>query len=445
MRINSTFTDFVGLEVATGENLTLVGGNIIFEIGQATARGGNIQLGGLAAAGTVGINDDGSLSFPENVAKADITLSNAADVDVRGTDGGSITINARNLNLEAGFIDGSLIRAGIAANSGFDGAQAGDINVNATGAINLSALSSIQNDVNEDAIGNSGDINVTAQSLTLTENSFYSASTFGQGNGGAVNITATDSVSFDGGGAFSTVEVTGEGTAGGIKITTSNLSLTNGGRLVTSTFGKGDAGNITVNTNSLSVNNNAVLSASTFGKGNGGIITINATDSVSFDNSGNAFNTVEATGEGNAGGIKITTFNLSLTKGGQLSASTRGQGNAGNVTVNANSIFLDGEDNQGAPSGVFSQVGDDKQLVIPEGNAGRIEIKTNSLSVKNNAQLSASTFGKGNGGSITINATDSVSFDGGSAFNSVAVTGIGDAGEIKITTANLSLTNGGQL
>ena len=207
----------------------------------------------------------------------------------------------------------------------------------------------------------------------------------------------------------------------------------------------GNAGRIELNTNSLSVNNNAALSASTLGKGNGGVITINATDSVSFDESGNAFNTVEATGVGDAGGIQITTSTLSLTNGGQLVSATLGQGNAGNVTVNANSISLDGEDNQGTPSGIFSQVGDAKQLVIPEGNAGRIEIKTNSLSVKNDAQLSASTFGKGNGGSININATHSVFFDGGGAFSTVAATGEGTAGGIKITTSDLSLNNGGQL
>ena len=86
--VRNSAGDLVGLEVAPGKNLTLLGGNINFEAGEATARGGNIELGGLSAAGTVGINDDGSLNFPEDVARADIRLSNAADIDVRGTGGG---------------------------------------------------------------------------------------------------------------------------------------------------------------------------------------------------------------------------------------------------------------------------------------------------------------------------------------------------------------------
>ena len=54
-----------GLEVAPGQNLTLLGGNINFEVGNATARGGSIVLGGLSKAGTVTFNDDGILNFPK--------------------------------------------------------------------------------------------------------------------------------------------------------------------------------------------------------------------------------------------------------------------------------------------------------------------------------------------------------------------------------------------
>ena len=93
--------EFVGLQVPTGENLTFVGGEIIFDEGEATARGGNIFMGGLSEAGIVGISDDGSLIFPEFVARADVLLTNFSDVDVRGTGGGNIEIHSRNLTLEA--------------------------------------------------------------------------------------------------------------------------------------------------------------------------------------------------------------------------------------------------------------------------------------------------------------------------------------------------------
>ncbi|MGK7897944.1 MAG: filamentous hemagglutinin N-terminal domain-containing protein, partial [Xenococcus sp. (in: cyanobacteria)] len=196
-RINSVYTNFddflIGLEVAPGENLTLVGGNINFKLGQATAKGGHIQLGGLSAAGTVGINDDGSLSFPEDVAKADINFSNFANVDVSGTDGGNITINARNLNLDVI----STMRAGITADSISPEAQAGDITISATDNITIDN-SAIRNQVNSGAEGNGGDINITTGSLNVTNGGQIDAQTFSQGNAGSINIIATDTITFDG-------------------------------------------------------------------------------------------------------------------------------------------------------------------------------------------------------------------------------------------------------
>jgi hypothetical protein len=82
-RLNRSFVqnsggEFTGLEVLSGNNLAFVGGNIKLDRGNLTARGGNIELGGLTEAGIVSINPDGSLSFPDDVTKADINLSNGA-------------------------------------------------------------------------------------------------------------------------------------------------------------------------------------------------------------------------------------------------------------------------------------------------------------------------------------------------------------------------------
>ena len=219
--VENSAGDVVGLEVAPGENLTLVGGNINFEAGNTTARGGNIELGGLSVGGTVGISEDGSLNFPEDVAQADITLNNAAKVDVRGTGGGSITINARNLNLKAGDSDDSFIRAGITVNSTSANAQAGDITINATDNVTVDD-SFIANQVAPGAVGNAGDVTITTGSLSLTNGGLVSANTFGQGNAGAVEIIASDSITIDGensdgfvSNASSSVSSEAEGDAGG--------------------------------------------------------------------------------------------------------------------------------------------------------------------------------------------------------------------------------------
>ncbi len=411
------------LDVEPGQNLALVGGDVTLDGGSLIAPGGRVELGGLSAAGEIGMNADGSLSFSEGMERADVTLTNAADVIVGAAGGGSINVNARNLELSGGELGASNLRAGIAADSGSSTAQAGDITLNATDSITVSQGSGIANQVASTGVGNSGRINITTANLSLTEGSVVNATTFGQGDGGAITINASETISADGedrDGFPSGIgsQVAGVGNSGGINITTANLSLTQGGQVSASTFGQGDAGSI----------------------------TINASETVSFEGVGSnglpsaAFSSIEAGAEGNSGGIEITTGSLSVVDGARLIASTFGQGDAGSIKINASkTVSFDGASPNGIPSLAFSNVSSEAQ-----GNGGNIEITTSSLSVTNGAQISASTFGRGNAGGVIIHA-DTVSFDESFAFSQVAGTGEGKSGSIEITTGSLSVTNGAQL
>jgi filamentous hemagglutinin family protein len=72
-----------GLVLANGNSAALVGGNIKFDEGILAAPGGTIELGGLAAPGTIGLNLNGndlSLSFPEGVRKSNVSLANRASI-----------------------------------------------------------------------------------------------------------------------------------------------------------------------------------------------------------------------------------------------------------------------------------------------------------------------------------------------------------------------------
>ncbi|NJM89276.1 MAG: filamentous hemagglutinin N-terminal domain-containing protein, partial [Hydrococcus sp. RU_2_2] len=142
-----TVNSVEGLRVFDGQNLLLLGGNVSLDRGFLQAFGGRVELGGVTETGTVGLNiedNNFSLSFPNNVARADVSLTNNALVDVTAGGGGSIAINARNLELS----EGSGLRAGI--RQGLDsarfpmpngrlsptealrGSQAGDITIQAT-------------------------------------------------------------------------------------------------------------------------------------------------------------------------------------------------------------------------------------------------------------------------------------------------------------------------
>ena len=89
----------VGLEVQSGKNLALVGGNVSLESGILNAPGGRIELGGLKEAGNIRIDNNFKLNFPIDVERADVSLSNGAQVDVAAEGGGDIAVNARSLNI----------------------------------------------------------------------------------------------------------------------------------------------------------------------------------------------------------------------------------------------------------------------------------------------------------------------------------------------------------
>lgn len=95
----------IGLQVPDGQSLLMVGGDVRLDGGILLAPGGRVELGGLAKAGTVELNAAGnnlSLSLPESVAPADISLINGAKVIASGEGGGDIQVQGRRVKLTDG-------------------------------------------------------------------------------------------------------------------------------------------------------------------------------------------------------------------------------------------------------------------------------------------------------------------------------------------------------
>ncbi|MDJ0592495.1 MAG: filamentous hemagglutinin N-terminal domain-containing protein [Pleurocapsa sp. MO_226.B13] len=400
------------LQVNNGRTLALFGGNITLTEGQIIAPGANIELGGLTQPGQISFEQLGdeinfnSINFPEGIARGDITLVNGAEVDVRAAGGGSINVQARNLELSGGELGGSSIKAGITSESNSTTARAGNINLNATENISLSQRSSILNVVEESVVGNAGEININTTNLSLVEESKIDTSTFGRGNGGAIAIDAAETISIDGevavknssfladdeinpatfGNIASLVQSTATGNSGEIEINTANLSLTRGGIITTSNIdGRGDTGKI----------------------------TINATDTISLDGankdliSSTIFNIVGTTKAGNSNNIEITTDNLFIQRGVIATSNIQG-GDSGDIRIKAsNTITVEGA------GGIYTTAGEGAGTAeIEEVNAGEIEIVTKNLNLIKGGTISAGIFGVGNAGTITIQATDTISIDG---------------------------------
>jgi filamentous hemagglutinin family protein len=433
------------LRVPTLTSLALIGGNIVIDNATLSAPESRIELGSVASAGQIDINSIAPLrlSFPASVPRGDILLNNEAFLNAPSILGGaSISINTRNLEMR----QASGLFTGV---EGFGPSErtGGNIDINATGVVSLSQGSDISNNT-RGVNGNSGNINIVAQSLLLSNNALVSASTVAEGNAGKIAIALNDTLSLDGdSGIVSTV-----------------------GR-----EGVGNGGEIEINARVVSVSNESQISSITRGVGNAGNIRITARDTVIVDGfipdieSSRALlpatieSVVNVGAEGNGGSIEINTGSLVVTNGGLINATTRGKGDGGTVRIVAGDrILLDygiGLNEVGNPTGIFANVSPEDDDTEALGNGGNIEIDTGSLSAINGANISASTFGLGNAGNIIIRASDRISFDGavrveqlfGSFLQSsgvatrVASTGIGDGGDIDITADSLSVTNGAEL
>ncbi|MEC4819222.1 MAG: filamentous hemagglutinin N-terminal domain-containing protein, partial [Scytonema sp. PMC 1069.18] len=402
------------------------------QIGSATNGQGNAGSVTIQAMDTVSISGSGVLSSVGldgvgngsdiNIFARSASLSDGAQVSTGtlGTgDSGNIFINVDN---DISVKSGSFIQAITAAkgNAGNIVLKAGGtVSFEGSGAFTIVAreqftfLGRVLELVGE---GKGGNIEISADSLSVTNGARLQASTYGQGDAGNVIINVRD-VSFDNGTAFSTVEQTGVGKGGNIQISADSLSLTNGAQLQALTRGQGDAGNVIINVRGL----------------------------VSFDGTNTfAISRVEEGAVGKAGNIEISADFLSVTNGAQLQADTRGQGDAGNVIINVRGLVsFDGTTSDSSfPSGAFS--------IVEEGAVGKggnVQISADSLSLTNSAILTADTRGKGDAGNVIINARGLVSFDGTDTYvlSTVEEGAVGNGGNIQISADSLSLTNGAQL
>ena len=211
------------------------------------------------------------------------------------------------------------------------------------------------------------------------------------------------------------------------------------------------SGDIQVQGRRVTLSDGSEIEASTLGAGKGGKLVVNATESVELvgisadAQSPSGFFSATYPGKtGDAGNLTINTQDLLVQDGAHVTVSTFGAGKGGSLTVNANNVQIIGTSADGEfPSGLFART---KTI----GNAGNLTINTQHLLMQNGAQVSASTFGAGKGGSLTVNANNmqliSTSADGrfsSSLFADARSTG--DAGNLTINTQHLLVRDGARV
>ncbi len=363
------------LQVRPGRTLALIGGNLRLDGITLQAPDGRIELGGVSGAGVIGLNVDSSnlsLSFPNNLVRADVSLTNGALVDASGEFSGDIQVQGRRITLT----DGSQI---VIETLGSE--TAGTLTVTASESVELTEESGLLTGAT-DAAGAGSNLTITTEQLSVQDSAISTNTVLqgeshmpviGRGEAGNLVVIATELVELIG------ISADGQDPSG----------------LFTQASGDNDAGDLTITTGQLIVQDGAHVEASALGQGSGGTLTVTASESVeltgtSADGQSHSGLFTQALGSGNAGGLTITAGQLIIRDEAQVAVSSEGSGDAGNIEVEANSIQLDNQATLTA------------QSKVAEG--GNITLQAqNLLLLRDNSLISTEAGGTGNDGNININ------------------------------------------
>ncbi|NEP25006.1 S-layer family protein, partial [Moorena sp. SIO3I6] len=200
------------------------------------------------------------------------------------------------------------------------------------------------------------------------------------------------------------------------------------------------AGNIDLKTRSLTLTNDSQITASTSGKGDAGQIKIQEAQQVNLDRKSSISTAVNSGAVGNGGNVDIETKSLALDNTSTIEASTAGNGNAGSIKIpDAEEVNLDRK------SSISTAVNSEAVAEKPS----NIDIKTRTLTLTNNSEITSSTAGDGDAGNITLRAEE-VTIEGDSQVSAttsrVTDTDRGKGGNINIIEANrFEATDGGNV
>ena len=475
----------LGLQVRPGYTLALIGGTLNIAGGEIVAPSGRLELGSITSGEILlqSVSSGWNFSYDRVDSFGDIDLSQRSLLNAGGSLGrGAIHIAGRNIQFTGGslswiqnrgsqaagaiqieaqeslLISGLLPEINIAsglfnetvgpgaggniivttgqltlADQGdivvrtFSSGSSGDIVVEAAESIEVIGIavpSNIKTSLSALTFGtgDAGQVTLSTKKNTITRGGIVSGSTFNSGNGGDVTINATDSV-----------EVSGF-TSGPNRDT---------GLLVSSSFNQGNAANLAINTGQLRLLDGGIISSSAYASGSAGNIRINATERIEVRGGipDSGFNSaVQTVSEvfpgpvlpanlglpgvptGDSGGVVINAPRLEVADGAEIAVSNQETGNAGDLRIQASSVFLD----QGIISASTSS-----------GEGGSISLGVSeNLQLRRGSLISAKAVGTGNGGNIEIGAGFVIAIPSENS-DIIANAEAGDGGNIQITTQGL--------
>ena len=415
-----SITSLLGIpRTSTGSsgNINVIGRTFVLNDGAtfSTSTAGEATAEGLSDAGDININVSDSLILSNNseLVSSSAGQGNAGNVNIIA--GGDVSFEGMNNN-DSNGITTSIVPLPTTLAEGFTlEREGGDISIRAN-SFSLTNGSQIVSSTL--GIGNAGNISIDVDNGVVLDG-IRRTNTFPSG-------------------LQSNVESEAIGNGGVIEIESRNLSITDGAQIQTVVRGSNasQAGG-----NGIGGNINIDVEETLRVEGFSETVNINGLDnnSTSLVSSG-----LGSGATGQSGNIAIRAGSLSLTEGGQILSNTLGGGGAGNITVDVeNDVVLDGT-GQGIrsgeittlPSGFFSSVAE-----FAIGNGGNIDLTLGDrLILRQNSIISAEAFNDGNGGNINIDSNFVVAFPNETPENGsdiIANAASGDGGNINITAESL--------
>lgn len=403
------------------------GGNIDINADAVTLQGGYLN----ARAGLFARSEGAGQAGDIRVVARDLRVVDSAQIDVDSRSqgkGGTIDIKADTVVLQGELVPFSLAGGLFAAASG--------------GGPNS---------------GSGGDISVRSGSLELRDGAQISASSLGTGAGGKVAVSADKIVmggTFEGRrtGIFASSlgNIAGAGAGGDVAIDVATIDMRDGAQINTGTLGPGAAGGVTVTATQRAraggesggtiivdgEDSGILAQAATGSSGQTGSVTVSA-DRLSVVNGAE----ISVRNDGVAkdpASVKATTLTITspeivMTGGGRITSET-----SGNV-VAARVALMPGADGVGTMSlrgNPATSRGEVTSSTLGAGNAGDIEIRATNLTLSDVELVSAAKPRSiGAAGRITVAVPGKMSLlDGRIATDTF---GAGRAGNIAITAGNL--------
>ena len=417
----------MGLQVGAGNTLALIGNEVNFSGGIASVNGGGHIEVGSVSNGIVNLNPTmtGWIGDYASVQQFnDIHLAQQSLLDP-SVNNGSIQIQGRNISLTEG--SSALLQNFGAQTAGGITVKATETLTLAKNTADGKLPSLIQ--IDNLGNSQTGTLAISAAQLFLYDGGTINSRTFGLVPSGNIVVNVAGSILIDGYVAANPVipssiitTTASFTTAGDITVSTGNLRILNGASIASLTLASGQSGKVRVNAEDLieiaGVNpiilSPSALASTTFGPGNADSVFVNTSRLLVRDG---GFVGANATSIGSSGNVIINALESVILQGRGLGSVNSSRiaataqisdpvtqaafglppipsGDSGSLTINTPSLRIADE--------AFITVKNDGS-----GRAGDIQINANSIFLDNQGSILAST-ASGNGGDVRLNLQNSL-------------------------------------